>query len=94
MDKEKTSGQIISRPSGVKTRDGKSVLVMVYGILSVPADSPLNKEGMQFIVSDNPLAEQSPNIELTVHRQGAIDQSAKTIGNTPSHMFMEPIWRV
>ena len=92
MDKEKITGQIMTRPAA-KARDGKSSLVIVYGIVCVPEDSPLNKEGMQFIVSQSMFQGMSPNIELTVHRQGVIDRSEEAKGMTPDGMICQPIWR-
>ncbi len=94
----KIRGQIITRPMGKESDKSSRVRVMVFGIIAVDESSFLNKEGMQFIVSENQFADLlgvglSTGAELIIHKDGAIDRSEMTKGNTPNYMLTEGIWR-
>ena len=87
------TGQLITRPAG-KSQDGRD-LVMIYGIVAVDPDSPLKKEGMQYIVTGSSDFEQAGRIlPINLHQDAAIDRSKETDGNTPGSVMMAPIWRV
>lgn len=90
-------GQIITRAMNDDPNRKDHIRVIIYGIVSVHKSSFLNKEGMQFIVSESQMADalglSSDNVELTVHKAGAVDLSKMTKGSTPDYMLTEGVWR-
>lgn len=88
------TGQIITRPGHKTAEDGRS-LVMIVGIIAVDKDSPLNKEGMQFIVAGtSDFHDKTRLLPMNILQDGQTDRSEMAKGETLGHLFLEPIWRV
>jgi hypothetical protein len=88
-----TSGMLFVREASIRNAppavDGRR-LVMVAGVLALPADADLPGEH-QFVVSGTVDEE---GLHVTVHRDGAIDQTDVTLGRTIDGVLLYPIWRV
>lgn len=91
---DQLTGQILTRPSGSFAPDGRK-LVMLVGVVAVDKDSPLTKEGMQFIVAGpSDFHDVTRLLPINVLQDGQTDRSKLADGEELGHMLLEPIWRV
>lgn len=88
------TGQLIVRyAGGANCPDAERIagkgrqLVMVFGILAVPIESKFKDEHQYPVTGD------ASNVVRICEEQG-VDVSATSIGDSPSGLLRQPIWRV